>query len=70
MLEKRKNVGTILMAFGGFILLLEIIGILTNTLGEPLFLYFIGGLLEGLGMVFILDGFVFRAVGSQNMEMI
>lgn len=58
MSERRKNIGTVLMSVGGFIMLIEIIGILTGTLGGPEIFYFLGGLLEGLGVVLFLGGFV------------
>ena len=45
------------MSVGGFIILIEIFGILTGTLGGPEIVYFLGGLLEGVRVVFFLGGF-------------
>lgn len=45
------------MAVGGFIMLIEIVGILTGTLGGPEIFYFLGGLLDGLGVILFLGGF-------------
>ena len=50
-------------------MLLEIVGILTGTLGGPEILYFLGGVLEGLGMVFVLGGFAIREEYIGKMEM-
>jgi hypothetical protein len=58
-----------MMSFGGIIMLLEIVGILTGTLGGPEILYFLGGVLEGLGMVFVLGGFAIREEYIGKMEM-
>lgn len=69
MSERRKNIGTILMSFGGLIMLIEIVGILTGTLGGPEILYFLGGVLEGVGMVFVLGGFLIREDYVKNKEM-
>ena len=68
MSERRKNIGTIFMSGGGLILLLEIVGLLTGTLGGPRILYFLGGVLEGMGVVFFLAGFVIREEYIRNME--
>jgi hypothetical protein len=46
-----------LLSVGGFIILIEIVGILTGTLGGPEMFYFVGGLFEGLGVVLFLGGF-------------
>ena len=70
MSERRKGIGTILMSFGGLIMLIEIIGILTGTLGGPEILYFFGGVLEGVGVVFFLGGFAIREEYIRNREMI
>jgi hypothetical protein len=67
--ERRKNIGTILMSFGGLIMLIEIVGILTGTLGGPEILYFLGGVLEGVGVVFVLGGFLIREDYVKNKEM-
>ncbi|MFW9925378.1 MAG: hypothetical protein ACFFDM_01285 [Candidatus Thorarchaeota archaeon] len=60
MSERRKKIGTVLMSFGGLIMIIEIVGILTGTLGGPEIFYFLGGLLDGVGVVFFLGGFVIR----------
>jgi hypothetical protein len=68
--ERKKNIGTVLMSFGGLIMLFEIVGMLTGTLGGPEILYFLGGALDGLGMVFFLGGFAIREEGQKNGELI
>ncbi len=68
MSERKKNIGTILLTVGSFIMLLEIIGIFTGTLGGPPILYFLGGVLEGIGVVFVLGGFVIREQQVRNKE--
>jgi hypothetical protein len=70
MSERRKKIGTILMSVGGFIMLLEIVGILTGTLGGPEILYFLGGVLDGFGMIFFLGGFAIREEYIRNKEML
>jgi len=70
MSERRKSIGTILMSFGGLIMLLEIVGILTGTLGGPEILYFLGGVLEGVGFVFFLGGFAIREEYSRKTELV
>lgn len=57
------------MSLGGLIILIEILGILTSTLGGPPLLYFLGGLFEGVGMVFFLGGFAIREEYGKNIEM-
>ncbi|MFW9793040.1 MAG: hypothetical protein ACFFEE_01960 [Candidatus Thorarchaeota archaeon] len=57
MSERRKNIGTVLMSVGGIIIIIEIVGILTDTIGGPEIFYFLGGLLDGLGVVFFLGGY-------------
>ncbi|MHA1963957.1 MAG: hypothetical protein ACXACG_09795 [Candidatus Thorarchaeota archaeon] len=69
MSERRTNIGTVLMSFGGLIILIEIVGILTGTLGGPEVLYFLGGVLEGVGIVFFLGGFVIREEYKKNREL-
>jgi hypothetical protein len=69
MSERRRTIGTVFMSFGGFIMLLEIVGILTGTLGGPEILYFLGGVLEGVGMVFVLAGFLIKEDYVKNKEM-
>ncbi len=66
---KRSNIGTVFMAIGGFIMLLEIFGMLTGVFGGPELLYFVGGLLDGLGLVFVLGGFVIREEYRHKWEM-
>jgi hypothetical protein len=70
MSERRKSIGTILMSFGGLIMLLEIVGILSGTLGGPEILYFLGGVLDGVGFVFFLGGFAIREEYSRKTELI
>jgi len=70
MSERRKKIGTVLMSFGGLIMLLEIVGILSGTLGGPEILYFLGGVLEGVGFVFFLGGFAIREEYSRKTELI
>ncbi|MFW9868683.1 MAG: hypothetical protein ACFFFO_07215 [Candidatus Thorarchaeota archaeon] len=60
MSERKRSIGTVLMSFGGLIMIFEIVGIISGTLGGPEILYFLGGLLEGLGFVFFLGGFAIR----------
>lgn len=57
MSERRKKIGTVLLSVGFLIILIEIGGILTGTLGGPEIFYFLGGLLEGVGVVFFFSGF-------------
>jgi hypothetical protein len=68
--ERKKNIGTILLALGSIIMLFEIVGILSGTLGGSPFLFFLGGVLDGLGMVFFLGGFAIREEYGKNREMI
>ncbi|MHA2079149.1 MAG: hypothetical protein ACXABN_17330 [Candidatus Thorarchaeota archaeon] len=68
MSERKKNIGTVLLSIGSFIILLEIVGIFTGTLGGPPFLYFLGGALDGVGMVFFIGGFVIREEYGKNLE--
>jgi hypothetical protein len=58
------------MSIGGIIILFEIVGILSGTLGGPPFLYLLGGVLEGAGMVFFLGGFAIREEYGSKREMI
>ena len=60
MSEKKKNIGAILMSVGGFIMLIEIVGMLVGTIGGPEILYFVGGVFEGMGVVFVLGGFAIK----------
>ena len=57
------------MSVGGLIILIEIVGILTGTLGGPELLYFLGGVLEGVGVVFVLGGFVIREEYGKKREL-
>ena len=57
MSEMKRKIGSVLLSIGSFFILIEVIGILTDTLGGPPIFYFIGGLIEGLGVVFFLGGF-------------
>ncbi|MGY5856519.1 MAG: hypothetical protein RTS72_07950 [Candidatus Thorarchaeota archaeon] len=70
MSERKKNIGTVLLSFGGLIILLEIFGLVTGVFVGPEFLYFVGGALEGVGMVFFLSSFLIREDYVKNMEMI
>lgn len=70
MSERRKSIGTVLMSFGGLIMLLEIVGMLSGSLGGPEILYFMGGVLDGIGFVFFLGGFAIREEYSQKRKMV
>lgn len=69
MSERKRNIGTILLSFGGLIILLEIFGFLTGTFVGPEYLYFLGGVFEGIGVVFVLSGFAIRGNHVRNTEM-
>lgn len=69
MSERKKNIGTVFLSFGGLIILLEIFGLITGFFVGPDFLYFAGGALEGLGIVFIISGFLIREEYGQNKGM-
>ena len=69
MSEKKKNIGTVFLSVGGLIILLEIFGLITGVFVGPEFLYFVGGALEGLGMVFFMSGFLIREEYGQNKGM-
>jgi hypothetical protein len=69
MSERKKSIGTILLSIGSIILLFEILGMLTGTLGGPPFLYFLGGLLDGVGVVFFLSGFAIREENEKNRKL-
>ncbi len=60
--------GTIFLALGSIIMLFEIVGIFSGSLGGPPFLYFLGGVLEGIGVVFFLGGFLIRDNFHDNRE--
>lgn len=70
MLERKREMGTVLMSFGGLIMLIEILGMLTGTLGGPPLLYFLGGLSEGLGVVLFISAFVIRGEYEKRREML
>ncbi|MFW9834784.1 MAG: hypothetical protein ACFFEK_12365 [Candidatus Thorarchaeota archaeon] len=70
MSERKRNIGTVFMSFGGLIMLIEIVGMLTSTLGGPEILYFLGGVLEGVGVVFFIGGFAIREECQDNRELI
>lgn len=69
MSERKKNIGIVLLSFGNLLFLLELVGLLTGTFVGPVFLYFLVGVLEGVGMVFFLSGFTIGRNYVQNMEM-
>ncbi|MFW9767246.1 MAG: hypothetical protein ACFFF9_01315 [Candidatus Thorarchaeota archaeon] len=66
MAETKRRIGNVLLSIGSFFILIEIIGILTDTLGGPSIFYFLGGLVEGLGVVFFLGGIAFREEYEKN----
>ena len=61
--------GTIFLSIGSIIILFEIVGILTGTFWWPPALYFLGGVLEGMGVVFFIGGFLIRENYQNNSEM-
>jgi hypothetical protein len=63
--ERKRNIGTVLMSVGGLIMLFEIFGLLTGIFIGPESLYFLGGMLEGTGVVFFLCGFAFLEEGRK-----
>jgi len=67
--ERKRNIGTVLMSIGGFIMLFEIVGLITGTLGGPEILYFLGGVLEGTGVVFFVGGFLIKENSINGREM-
>ena len=69
MSKRRKILGTVFLSFGMLIILLEIVGMFTGIFIGPDFLYFLGGVLEGVGVVFVLSGFVIREEFTMNNEM-
>ena len=70
MSERRKNLGNGFLTIGTFIILIELVGILTGTLGGPEIIYFLGGMFEGIGVVFVLSGFLIRESYVKTREMI
>ena len=69
MSERKKNIGTILLSFGSFFILFEIFGLLTGIFIGPAPLYFLGGVIEGVGVVFFLSGFLIREDYVKTREM-
>ncbi len=69
MSERRKKIGTVFLSIGGLIILIEIIGLLTGSFVGPEVLYFLGGVLEGVGVVFFLSDFVIRNGYTPTKEM-
>jgi len=67
--ERRNNLGIVFLALGSIIMLFEIAGILTGTLGGPPFLYFLGGAFEGIGVVFFISGILIRDNYQENRKM-
>ena len=50
-------------------MLLMIVGMFTNIFVVPDFLYFVGGVLEGVGVVFVLSSFVIKEDYTRNIEL-
>ncbi|MGD9395440.1 MAG: hypothetical protein PVJ05_03335 [Candidatus Thorarchaeota archaeon] len=69
MSERRRNIGTVLMSIGGLIMLIEIVGFLTGVFLGPEALYFLGGMLEGVGVVFFLCGLAILEEGRKYRKM-
>ena len=69
MSERKRSIGTVLLSIGSIIMLLMMVGMFTNIFVVPDFLYFIGGVLEGVGVVFFLSSFVIKEDYTQNIEM-
>ena len=69
MSERKRSIGTVLLSIGSIIMLLMMVGMFTNIVVVPDFLYFIGGVLEGVGVVFFLSSFVIKEDYTQNIEM-
>ena len=57
------------MTIGGFIMVIEIVGMLIGTIVGPEVLYFLG-VLDGMGLVFFLSGFVIQEKSSIDRELI
>ena len=53
------------MSIGGLIMIFEIVGMLTGVFIGPEALYFLGGMLEGWGVVFFLGGFAVLEEGRK-----
>ncbi len=70
MSDRKKNIGTIFLSFGSFFLLFELFGLMTGAFLGPAPLYFLGGVIEGMGVVFFLSGFLIREGYSKNREML
>lgn len=69
MSERRRNIGTVLMSFGSLIILIEILGFLTGVFIGPEAFYFLGGMLEGIGVVFFLCGFAILEEGRKMRKL-
>ena len=69
MSERKKNIRTILLSFGSFFILFELFGLLTGVFVGPVPLYFLGGVIEGIGVVFVLSGFLIREGHVKTREM-
>ena len=69
MSERKKNIGTILLSIGSLFILFELFGLMTGILVGPAALYFLGGVIEGVGVVFVLSGFLIRNDYVKTREM-
>ena len=69
-MERKRNFGTVFLALGSIIMLFEIVGFLSGTLGGPPFLYFLGGVLEGVGVVFFIGDSLTRESYQTNRELL
>jgi hypothetical protein len=67
--EKKKNIGTILLSIGSLFILFELFGLMTGIFVGPAALYFLGGVIEGVGVVFVLSGFLIRNDYVKTREM-
>ena len=56
MSERKKNIGTILLSIGSLFILFELFGLMTGIFVGPAALYFLGGVIGGVGFVFVLSG--------------
>ena len=69
MSERKKNIGTILLSIGSLFILFELFGLMTGIFVGPAALYFLGGVIEGVGVVFVLSGFLIRNDYVKTREM-
>ena len=69
MSERKKNIGTILLSIGSLFILFELFGLMTGVFVGPAALYFLGGVIEGVGVVFVLSGFLIRNDYVKTREM-